>query len=466
MCSSSSRTGWRCWSLTITGRALPPPTLTSISGGAVGERLAEVARAHLERHGVAVAAAVETPGTKPARRRRRDSRGAALGALLDVDRGSLCVSHVDAPSVAAALCGRRWPRTTARSPRAASAGPRRSGSVVGDAGRALRRHAGGERRPLAGGASARRSTKRHLEAAERMVDTLGTMKGAAMKIGQLASFIDTEFLPPEYRELYQDKLAELRTSAPPMPWKKVSKVLDEEWDEPCEELFEDFDHEAAAAASIGQVHRAVLPDGRRRCGEDPVPRRGRRDPGGHAERRDDPANGQGAGARAGRQGGGRRAEGARARGARLRVRGPEPAHLRARLPRPPVHLRAGRGHPAVARARARHRVGRRHGLRADQGAAPGGARPLRRDRLPLLLRLDLPPAALQRRRPSRQLPADGRRPRRLPRLRHDQAARHRPDRARDRRARGRLRRRSRAPAGSLCTTSASSTTRRRSTPRS
>src|SRR5437764_3045748 len=104
---------------------------------------------------------------------------------------------------------------------------------------------------------------RHLEAAERMVDTLGTMKGAAMKIGQLASFIDTEFLPPDYRELYQDKLSTLRTSAPPMPWKKVKTVLDEEWEEPCDELFEDFETEAAAAASIGQVHRAVLPDGRR-----------------------------------------------------------------------------------------------------------------------------------------------------------------------------------------------------------
>src|SRR5436309_6160522 len=74
--------------------------------------------------------------------------------------------------------------------------------------------------------------KRHLEAAERMVDTLGTMKGAAMKIGQLASFIDTEFLPPDYRELYQDKLSKLRTSAPPMPWKKVSTVLDDEWGAP------------------------------------------------------------------------------------------------------------------------------------------------------------------------------------------------------------------------------------------
>src|SRR4051794_29239272 len=105
--------------------------------------------------------------------------------------------------------------------------------------------------------------QRHIDAAERMVETLGRMKGAALKVGQLASFIDTEFLPPEYRELYQEELAALRTSAPPMPWKKVSKVLEEEWDEPCEELFEDFDQEAAAAASIGQVHKAVLPDGRR-----------------------------------------------------------------------------------------------------------------------------------------------------------------------------------------------------------
>ena len=104
--------------------------------------------------------------------------------------------------------------------------------------------------------------QRHLDVAEQMVETLGRMKGAAMKIGQLASFIDTEFLPPEYRDLYQDKLATLRSTAPPMPWKKVRGVLDEEWEEPVEELFEDFEHDAAAAASIGQVHRAVLPDGR------------------------------------------------------------------------------------------------------------------------------------------------------------------------------------------------------------
>src|SRR5205807_573303 len=56
--------------------------------------------------------------------------------------------------------------------------------------------------------------KRHIETAERMVEALGTLKGAAMKIGQLASFIDTDFLPPEYRELYQDRLASTRRLSP------------------------------------------------------------------------------------------------------------------------------------------------------------------------------------------------------------------------------------------------------------
>ena len=101
-----------------------------------------------------------------------------------------------------------------------------------------------------------------LASAERLVDTLGTMKGAAMKMGQLASFIDTDYLPEEYRELYQEKLAALRTSAPAMPWEKVRRVLERECDEPYEELFERIEPEAFAAASIGQVHRGLLHDGR------------------------------------------------------------------------------------------------------------------------------------------------------------------------------------------------------------
>jgi predicted unusual protein kinase regulating ubiquinone biosynthesis (AarF/ABC1/UbiB family) len=108
-----------------------------------------------------------------------------------------------------------------------------------------------------------RLEQRHMETALKMVGALGQMKGAAMKLGQFASFIDTEFIPDEYREIYQEQLAKLRTDAPAMPWEKVEKVLEEEYEgEPLSELFAEFEQEAFAAASIGQVHRAELLDGR------------------------------------------------------------------------------------------------------------------------------------------------------------------------------------------------------------
>jgi predicted unusual protein kinase regulating ubiquinone biosynthesis (AarF/ABC1/UbiB family) len=104
---------------------------------------------------------------------------------------------------------------------------------------------------------------RHLETALKIASTLGEMKGAAMKLGQLASFIDTEFLPPEYAEIYQEQFAKLRTAAPAMPWEKVEKVLAEEYEpERIDELFAEIEPEAFAAASIGQVHRATVHDGR------------------------------------------------------------------------------------------------------------------------------------------------------------------------------------------------------------
>lgn len=105
---------------------------------------------------------------------------------------------------------------------------------------------------------------RHLETALKMVGALGQMKGAAMKLGQFASFIDTDLLPEEFREVYQEQLAKLRTDAPAMPWAQVEKVLSEEYDgEPLSEMFNDLEPEAFAAASIGQVHRAELLDGRK-----------------------------------------------------------------------------------------------------------------------------------------------------------------------------------------------------------
>ena len=289
-----------------------------------------------------------------------------------------------------------------------------------------------------------RLEQRHLETAMKMVGALGQMKGAAMKLGQFASFIDTEFIPEEYREIYQEQLAKLRTDAPPMPWEKVEKVLLEEYDgEPVSELFAEFETEAFAAASIGQVHRAQLLDGRDVAVKIQYP--------GIAEALEADLRNAGtlvrlaraAGPRARRQGDRRGAPRAGHGGARLRVRGAEPAHLLPRLPRPPVRLRAGSGDPALAAPRARHRAGRGDRLRGDQGAAARGAQPLRRDRLPRQLRLDLPPAALQRRPPPRQLHPDGRRPRRLPRLRDDEEARPRADRARAASLRRRLPRRPR-----------------------
>jgi len=105
---------------------------------------------------------------------------------------------------------------------------------------------------------------RHAETAAKLARTLGEMKGAAMKLGQLASFVDTEMLPEQYREAYQSEFAALRSSAPSMPWERVKNVLSEEYDgKPLAELFGEFEQSAFAAASIGQVHRAQLHDGRR-----------------------------------------------------------------------------------------------------------------------------------------------------------------------------------------------------------
>jgi len=104
--------------------------------------------------------------------------------------------------------------------------------------------------------------KRHVEAAEQIVAALGTMKGAAMKIGQVMSFLDVGLVPEEYREEFQRKLAGLRDAAPTVSFPDMRKVIESELDEPLEEVFASFDEEPIAAASIGQVYRASLPDGR------------------------------------------------------------------------------------------------------------------------------------------------------------------------------------------------------------
>ncbi len=105
--------------------------------------------------------------------------------------------------------------------------------------------------------------KRQLQAAERVLDVLGQMKGAAMKLGQVASFVDTGALPREAHERLEAKLAKLRDSAPRVSFEQMRKVIESDLGRPLDEVFEDFETEAFAAASIGQVYRARLRDGRR-----------------------------------------------------------------------------------------------------------------------------------------------------------------------------------------------------------
>lgn len=104
--------------------------------------------------------------------------------------------------------------------------------------------------------------RRHLEAAEQIVAALGTMKGAAMKMGQVLSFLDVGLVPEEHRDEFQRKLGELRDAAPKVRFSDMRKVIESELEAPLEAIFASFDEEPVAAASIGQVYRARLPDGR------------------------------------------------------------------------------------------------------------------------------------------------------------------------------------------------------------
>src|SRR5437763_268475 len=104
--------------------------------------------------------------------------------------------------------------------------------------------------------------RRHIDAAEQIVDALGHMKGAAMKLGQVMSFLDVGLVPEDYREEFQRKLGRLRDAAPTVSFKDMRKVIEQELEEKLPELFVEFEEEPIAAASIGQVYRARLDDGR------------------------------------------------------------------------------------------------------------------------------------------------------------------------------------------------------------
>jgi predicted unusual protein kinase regulating ubiquinone biosynthesis (AarF/ABC1/UbiB family) len=104
--------------------------------------------------------------------------------------------------------------------------------------------------------------RRHIEAAEQIVEALGHMKGAAMKLGQVMSFLDVGLVPEEYREEFQRKLGKLRDAAPTVTFRDMRRVMEDELDERLADVFEDFEEEPIAAASIGQVYRARLREDR------------------------------------------------------------------------------------------------------------------------------------------------------------------------------------------------------------
>ena len=104
--------------------------------------------------------------------------------------------------------------------------------------------------------------RRRLDAARHVVEVLGAMKGPAMKVGQMASMLDLGGLPPDELEGLQAKLGELRDRAPQAPFKDMRKVIEQDLGDRLGNLFAEFEPDSAAAASIGQVYRARLHDGR------------------------------------------------------------------------------------------------------------------------------------------------------------------------------------------------------------
>jgi predicted unusual protein kinase regulating ubiquinone biosynthesis (AarF/ABC1/UbiB family) len=94
-----------------------------------------------------------------------------------------------------------------------------------------------------------------------LVEQLGRMRGAAMKVGQVLSMVELDGLPQDQRDVLQAKLAELRDDVPPVPFSKLERLMRDEFGGPLSRVFSEFDERAFAAASIGQVHRATTLDG-------------------------------------------------------------------------------------------------------------------------------------------------------------------------------------------------------------
>lgn len=98
-------------------------------------------------------------------------------------------------------------------------------------------------------------------AAKRAAEVMGEMRGLAAKIGQMASYVDG-MVPEGHRDAYETALTSLRAAAPSSSAAAIRGVVEEELKRPLADAFAEWDDEPLASASIGQVHRARLHDGR------------------------------------------------------------------------------------------------------------------------------------------------------------------------------------------------------------
>jgi predicted unusual protein kinase regulating ubiquinone biosynthesis (AarF/ABC1/UbiB family) len=96
---------------------------------------------------------------------------------------------------------------------------------------------------------------------EQLVEQLGQMRGAAMKVGQMLSLVEFDGLGADEQDELQRKLGALRDDVPPVPFGDLEKLMRREFGGPLRRVFSEFDERAFAAASIGQVHRATTVEG-------------------------------------------------------------------------------------------------------------------------------------------------------------------------------------------------------------
>jgi predicted unusual protein kinase regulating ubiquinone biosynthesis (AarF/ABC1/UbiB family) len=127
---------------------------------------------------------------------------------------------------------------------------------------ALRRAVGAKRSEDEQVEARQRLVQNAKRTADAMLKTLGEMKGLPLKLGQMASYIDG-LAPPGYEDKLQKVLVRLQQQAPPLSPEAALRVVREDLGAPAQDVFAEWEREPFAAASVGQVHRAVTRGGER-----------------------------------------------------------------------------------------------------------------------------------------------------------------------------------------------------------